>query len=151
MTGSDGTAPGIAHNWGLTRKRALIGATSLWANARTEYAQNPSKYKSLRHLILLYENSDPISKWRPCKLQISRDMRTPFGENWAKRHKSSSASNAFVVPKNALHLLAPCHKPIVLSKVMEHNILNALKLFKNQFGNSLITPVLIEALASNMV
>eukprot|EP00171_Calliarthron_tuberculosum_P021960 IDg21960t1 len=86
-------------------------------------------------------------------------MRRIFGANWAALRGGGgrargggkrAAQNApgLTVPHDAQLLLHPCNRPTALSPEMEKRILYSLVHFEKAFGTGIVTPILIESLAS---
>ena len=69
----------------ITKRRPAKDIIECRVNACIEFAANPSKFPSINSFVLFKKSRLNVTEWRPSNAQMSRDMVSLFGTNWAHK------------------------------------------------------------------
>ena len=155
---TDGTVSGSPTKPRISRRQRISKNVSQRVAACAKLARVRVDYSSIMDFIRKQRVASHNGDWHTSKGQMVRDMRTLFGRDWAIRRggggrghsggrRNGQSAPGLVIPKNAEDLLRPCHRPTMLSPLMEKGILEGLYTFECNFGIGIVTPVLIVSLA----
>ena len=141
---SRGRIPGLILDERVHKKRRVSGDPKERTKACVHYVKNHEVYESVVDFVSCYIPSDGKSTWRPSRSQMSRDMISIFGRDWRMKIKNQT----IMIPTVPEDCLEPSHRPTILSAGMEKRIIHSLSQFENRFGTGIVTPLLIESVAS---
>lgn len=146
----------------LRKKRRSTEFVVLRVEACKDYAESRSQFRSIESFISHRKGIAVDDEWKPSKGQMVRDKRALFGKDWpALRGGGGNRSNRWeekaesapglTIPSDAVYLLEPSCRPTFLSGRMEEEIISTIVYFQEQFGVGIVTPMLIQSVAVNVV
>ncbi len=146
----------------MSKQKRKANYTKERADACEKFATNPKRYRSLLEFVDSKRSQTDDEAWKPSKSQMQRDMTSIFGRDWASHRgggdrgragsaKSGHDATGLIVPKDAIYMLEPSCTRTNLPSRMEKKVLDVLQQFEVKFGNTIITPVLIESIAMQPV